>query len=397
MSTKVQSRRPKSGRRKMPVAAIVILITITLLILVAVFGVYYLLNLYKPTPAPVDPSKVPEGLLTGDITTDEHGNFNPDDVRRKDFYTFLVLGKDVSGYNTDVFMLISFDVGNHAISVMQIPRDTYVETDGSQYKINALYAHMRSKARSSSTAKLSETELLHAGMKGVAGVLQDNLNIFIDYYVIMDLQGFRNIVDSIGGVYMYVPQDMVYSDPEQNLYINLKQGYQTLNGEEAEQFVRYRKGYAMQDLTRIEAQKLFMSALVNQVKAKLSVTTVANIAQQAWEYVDTSLSAADLVYFAKEFFAVDNANIAMLTCPGEATYVGRASYYVVHRAELLYMINQYYNVYKADISDDAFDANRAFVNESYDDVLKIYSAAFEGIEDYSHTVDDIGENGIPLY
>lgn len=398
MSTNSNYRRPKKQKRMFPRVAVILLLMIVLLIAVAAGGVYYLLKIYNPTPD-TNPDLIP--VDSGIVTTDENGNIDPDDYRKKDengknsFFTFLLLGKDVAGYNTDVFMLASFDVTNHTISIMQIPRDTYFERDDSHYKINALYAHERNKARRAATGDLTENDLIHAGMTGVRDALSEAMRINIDYYAIMDLQGFRNIVDCIGGVYMYVPRDMEYADPEQDLYINLKQGWQTLDGKKAEQFVRFRKGYKLGDVSRVEAQKLFMTAMIDQVKKSLSVTTVAGIAEQAWQYLDTSMSTADLIYFAKEFFSVSNDKIIMLTCPGEATYVGQASYYVVHRADLLNMVNRYFNVFRTDVTDAKFDPNHAFVSETDQEVMDIYQKPLSET-DNAHSAQDIENNGLIL-
>ena len=138
-----------------------------------------------------------------------------------------------------------------------------------------------------------------------------------------------------------------------------------------------------------------MTAMIEQVKKSLSVTTVAGIAEQAWQYMDTSMSVADLVYFEKEFFSVSNDKIIMLTCPGEATYVGQASYYVVHRADLLNMVNRYFNVFRTDVTDAKFDANHAFVSETDPEVMNIYQKPLSET-DNAHSSQDIEINGLIL-
>ena len=400
MNQKQTTNRPKKNRRKTARISGGILIVILLLIGIAVGAIYYLCNVYKPDPKPLITGKAPS------VTTDENGNtgtsdngnggdYNPPTVPQKEgFYNYLVLGKDVGGGNTDVFMLISFDTKNHSIALMQIPRDTYMEADGSHYKINSLYAHMRNRERRQNSG-LSESELTDAAMRDVCVALGNSLNMTIHYYAIMDLQGFRNIVDVLGGVYVDVPRDMTYVDKEQNLHIYLKKGPQRLDGEKAEQFVRFRKGYRLADITRIDAQKIFMTALINQVKTSLTVNTVGGMVQQVIKYVNTSMPVSDMVHFAQEFFSVDNANIYMLTCPGEATYVEGISYYVIHREQMLYYVNRYFNVYEADINEADFDSGRVFVSEQYSDVLSIYEKAFEQ-PDNERTAEDITNNGLPL-
>lgn len=100
--------------------------------------------------------------------------------------------------------------------------------------------------------------------------IEDLLGINIDHYVKIDLDAFRKIVDTVGGVEVDVPQDMDYEDPVQDLYIHLDAGLQTLNGEQAEQLVRFRK-YPTGDEGRIEVQQLFLKALAEKVLSSESI------------------------------------------------------------------------------------------------------------------------------
>ena len=81
----------------------------------------------------------------------------------------------------------------------------------------------------------------------------------------MKPDGFRNVIDALGGVWIDVPQDMKHNDdtPGMELHINLKKGYQLLDGDKAEQFCRFR-GYPTADLGRIEAQQTFLKELFKQ-------------------------------------------------------------------------------------------------------------------------------------
>ena len=86
--------------------------------------------------------------------------------------------------------------------------------------------------------------------------------------MLIDNQALIKLVDTIGGVKFYVPRDMKYDDPSQDLHIDLKQGMQTINGEKAEQLLRFRKGnhgetYSEEDggsndLGRMNTQRNFM-------------------------------------------------------------------------------------------------------------------------------------------
>ena len=123
--------------------------------------------------------------------------------------------------------------------------------------------HYRSRQRSGE----SEDKAYRNALDDVTGLLEKSLCIRINFSVIMDLDGFRGIVDAIGGVEMNITSPMVYDDPAQGLYINIPVGYQTLDGEAAEHFIRFRHDYIQGDLGRVNAQKMFLSAFFTKLKS----------------------------------------------------------------------------------------------------------------------------------
>ena len=132
----------------------------------------------------------------------------------------------------------------------QIPRDTYAEFNGTYGKINTAYKSFRAAA-----VRAKSADPTKAALESFADMFSKSFNIPIDFYVLINLKGFKAVVDRIGGVDMYVPYDMHYEDPEQDLYIHINKGQQTLMGDDAEGFVRYRSGYIMADIARGDAQK----------------------------------------------------------------------------------------------------------------------------------------------
>jgi LCP family protein required for cell wall assembly len=160
--------------------------------------------------------------------------------------------------------------------------------------------------------------------------IEEMLGIKIDYYVKVDLSGFKSIVDTIGGVYFTVPDGgLQYSDPTQNLYINLQGGYQLLDGEHSEQLVRFRKGYATQDLQRMQVQRAFIQEFIKQLMKKDTLmSNIPGLAANFIQYVETDFSITDA---AKYFDCIQNItgeNIKSETLPGKACMIGNGSYYV---------------------------------------------------------------------
>jgi len=224
--------------------------------------------------------------------------------------------------------------------------------------------------------------------------------LLIDYYVLVNLEGFRNIIDLIGGVKMDVPYDMEYDDPDQDLYINIKKGYQVLNGEKSEQFIRFRSGYIQGDIGRIDAQKLFMAALIAQLKEEFTADKLLGMAGEALKNVETSMSIPDITYFVKEFYLVDTMNINFINFPGSDVYA-TASYYIMNRTDTLTLFNRYFNVFTTDIPNERFDPLLIFDQQKTPSIHDIYSS--EPVEDilseYVTNSQSVFDNGlyIPIY
>lgn len=371
-------------KRKAPVVKIVLAVVI-ILILAIICGTAAFLKLYKPsvdtdvpfdtkTDKPSDITTAPDSDTPPEVTTEPStpsGNFTRDTKS----VNFLVVGRDAAGWNTDVIMLVNFNMEKGSLSVMQMPRDTYIEIDRVRGRINTAMVTMRSAAYAKDKS-LSQEELLKAGMQGFCELLEKTLCIQIDGYAHVDLAGFRGIVDAIGGVVMDVPCDMDYEDPDQDLYIHLKAGSQLLNGKKAEQLVRFRSGYVQADIGRIDAQKMFLTALFKQLKTSMTVSTIPKLAEQVFKYVTTDVPLADIIIYAKELLGVDMGNISMMTLHGAAlqTETG-AWYYCMNREATLDMINTYFNVYDTPITEAMFDKTQAFTDEDNPAFNRIYEAA----------------------
>lgn len=381
MGSKMKKRTPKkkTGHKVLIVFVSILVFLIAVVGAVAAFAKYYTPSLDTDGPSfivdTVDPGTVDP------VSDDTESSDNPEYVRDTKIVNFLVMGRDKKAWNTDVIMLVNFNMRNGSLNILQIPRDTYIDLNGVRGRINTAMKTMRTLAYREDPS-LSQAELLDKGMKGAAALLEESLCIKIDGYAIVNLEGFRNVVNAIGGVYMNVPADMHYEDPDQDLYIHLKKGPQLLNGEKAEMFVRFRSGYLEADIGRIDAQKIFLTALFNQLKNNINISTVTEIVNQLVKYVSTDISIPDLVFYAKELLGVDLSGISMMTMPGEAVQTGKthgAWYYVINRKDSYNLINEYFNVYNKDIPDEAFDMNCAFTAEDLEHFNNIYYKEPEGI------------------
>lgn len=278
-------------------------------------------------------------------------------------YNILCCGTDVATGLSDTIVLVHL-APDGAVSAVQLPRDTYIEYNGTATKLNACVHNL--------------------GPAGAAKVLETALCIRIDYTVSVSTAAFAAVVDAVGGVWADIPFDMDYDDPYQNLHIHLKAGKRVLNGEEATQFVRYRSGYANGDLGRLDAQKQFLLSLYRTVREKLDFASVTKIITDVFPQVTTDMPLQDCLYFARRVLEQNTAASALtlLTAPGKALWTEQTatSYYVLGRKAMLDAVNTYLNVFDKDIPDGRFDPNRVFVKDGDDDFERIYTYAILNTE-----------------
>ncbi|MEE0434139.1 MAG: LCP family protein [Peptococcaceae bacterium] len=258
---------------------------------------------------------LPTAPTSSDVSGDE-------DVLEDDTYNVLLCGVDGKHENADTIVLASFNTEKKTLKLLSIPRDTMSNEDRAIQKINASYS------------------VDHPGnIEQTIREVEQVTALPIDRYAITTFEGFEKAIDAIGGVEMYVPSDLQYSDPYQDLEINLKQGNQVLDGQHALQFVRYRAGYATGDLGRINAQQLFFEALANELLDTSIITKVPALAKIVSEEMETDLTVSEMVWFFKQAQGMSADNIDMFVLPGSAEYVNDLSYYIPSESGIIDLIN----------------------------------------------------------
>ena len=316
-----QSKKKPVKKRKKGKGKIIALVILIIIALIAAAGVFWWKTQVKAPDIPIAP---------------EDAEDLPEDVQKNDgVYSVLVVGTDKVGLNTDTIFVASFDTINDKISVMSIPRDTMsANVKRSVKKINAAY----------SVGGKANMDNLKKEIRALVGFTPN-------YYVVVNLDAFAEIIDAIGGVKIDVPRDMNYDDPYQDLHIHLKKGEQVLDGQEAIGFVRYRKGYAEGDLGRVKAQQLFMTALAQQLAQPATITKLPAIADIINKNMKTDLAISDILWFGQQAVEVDMANdLQMFVLPGEAQYVSGLSYYIPSEKDILEIVNTHFNPYDKPIT-----------------------------------------------
>ncbi|MBQ9647183.1 MAG: LCP family protein [Oscillospiraceae bacterium] len=254
--------------------------------------------------------------------------------RRDDCWTFLLVGMDRGGGNTDSLMLVTYDVANQSVSVGSIARDTRVDVDRKLKKINAAYALSGKK------------------MDGLIEEVSKTFGVPVDYYFRVNVNGFVRLVNAVDGIDFNIPCYMDYDDPEQDLSIHYSKGTRHLNGQQALEVCRFRQnndGSGYGDEGRQQTQRGVLTAVVK--KALSHPEKLSDYVSIAEENLDTNLSVSNLAWFAAKALSFDTENLHLMSMPCE--WIN--PYMYLDPDETLAMVNEYFNPYTTPRTADMLD------------------------------------------
>lgn len=238
----------------------------------------------------------------------------------------MLMGLDKSGTRSDVMILAQLNLEDGKLNMLQIPRDTYMPNNGRwDHKINSAYGFGKEK--------------------GVFKEVGSLLGVNVDKYVIVDTKGFRDLIDTIGGVDFYVPQDMDYEDPDQDLYIHLKEGQQILDGDKAEQLVRFRS-YPTGDIGRMQVQSDFIGAVIDELLSLSNVFKVSDLVEDFSNIVKTNFTMNEMLNYAPHILSLERDRFYTHQLAGSAQYIGIVSYFVADDEANKLIIDEHFSPLK---------------------------------------------------
>lgn len=197
------------------------------------------------------------------------------EIKKNERKNVLLVGTDKSGVLADVIMIFSFSDEGNPLNVMSIQRDTEVYVGNYTWKINSV---------------------LQKGKEELVQTVKDITKIPIHDYAVVNFKAVEDVVNLLGGVDFYVPQDMDYEDPEQDLYIHLKKGQQWLNGANALKLLRFR-GYGMADIERTKVQRDFIQAAFKQKMKVEYIPKVEGIFNAVKNNISSSITLSDVLSY----------------------------------------------------------------------------------------------------
>lgn len=296
--------------------------------------------------------------------------------RRAGVFTLFIAATDEDETRTDSMMVLVFDTNSQTANVINIPRDTLVDTErrGAGKKLNASHA-------AGIEQQLDE----------VAGVI----GFRPDKYIVANFDGIADIVDAIGGIDYEIPFDMSYHDASQDLAIEFEQGWQHLDGEQVVEFLRWRHnddgtGYDDGDIGRVEKLQTFLVALGKEVLSPSNLFNIPAIAAAMSDNVDTDLTTSQVLWLGMQGMKLDmDEDVHMQTLTGDNAMVGSLWFFILDEEMVIDQINESFNPYLRRLTEDDF-------NIITPDDLGIYSSSWRterAIRYASYEAEEDGETG----
>ncbi|WP_223299249.1 LCP family protein [Paenibacillus darwinianus] len=249
----------------------------------------------------------------------------------------LLLGLDhrneTRSMNTDVLMVAAFNPKTKSAVVVSIPRDTLIQLDGySSRKANQYYNRFMIAAREQDglTGIAAETE----ARNDVKEMFGRYFDIPVQYSTVINFKGFSDVVDALGGVEVNVDMDMRYRDMADGTDIDLKAGLQELNGNQALDFVRYRKSndgtQESSDFERNQRQSQVLAALADKVKTLSVAAKLGSVIEAVGNNMTMDMPSKEIEALMSTYFGISKENIQFI--PLEGTW--RSPYVYVDEATL---------------------------------------------------------------
>ncbi len=260
---------------------------------------------------------------------------NKETLKNLDTLQVLVMGESTG--MSDTIIVCSYNPKTQKASMLSIPRDTYVENGNYKYsalnKINSLYSGGETPEKT-------------------VEAVNEITGLDIKYYILVDTEALIKLVDLIGGVEFDVPIDMDYDDSLQDLHIHLKQGYQTLTGEQAEQVVRFRHNndgssypyeYGNEDYGRMKTQRNLIISVAKQTIKLKNITEIGNIMNIMKEEVKTNIDFNLLLDYIPYAVNMNLDNIQTAQLPGESKQKSGGWFFFHDEEETIQIVNELFN------------------------------------------------------
>ncbi len=312
----------KSGKKKWSKKKTGITIAIILAVIIVLIGISFGKYVYQ---AEGDVKKAVLNMAS-DVAVNIVGNDEPI------FVLVLGISEDITSKLTDTIMVGGYNPETQKAFLVSIPRDTFVGTNEATAsgwdKINALY-------------QKDVTKTIKA--------VEERTGLNIDNYVVVRNTMLPALVNAVGQVEFDVPIDMDYDDPTQDLHIHLKAGVQMIDGDKAEQLLRFRhnndgssypSSYGDNDYGRMKTQREFIKVVAEHLIKVNNVGKLKAIAEAVFTNLETNMSIGDMIGYIPYAIGFNVDDLRMEQLPGSGAMLNKLSFYKASHTRSKALMNE---------------------------------------------------------
>jgi len=292
----------------------------------------------------------------------------------------LLLGVDSNGSHTDPWLgtrsdtivLLNIDPKTHSVNAISIPRDSkvYLPAEHGVQKINAAHAL--------------------GGIKLTKKTVEETLGVKVDRYIMVSDEAVKKLVDTLGGVPIYVEKRMHYNDYSGGLHINLNKGLNVLEGQDAVGYLRFRHD-GLGDIGRTQRQQWFLRGLLQKIQTPQAIAKIPEMLNIATTYVKTDLSLYEMSQYAALAKSFDMSKIEVATLPGGPNKKGHTSYWILDPDKTQEVVNRLIYRDKPDATDKKFVAGIMYSPEKEQEAMALKSQ----LQELGFEVNCLGRGHLP--
>ncbi|WP_299094711.1 LCP family protein [uncultured Metabacillus sp.] len=247
-----------------------------------------------------------------------------------------------NGGRSDTLMVATFNPEDQTMKLLSIPRDTRVDIPGEgRDKIN----HSFSKG----------------GKELTIETVEDFLNIPIDYYATVNFEGFKNIVDIVGGITVNVPFDFTQnSDDPKAEKLEFTEGPMELDGRHALAYARMRYQDPMGDIGRNERQQEVVKAVIDEIASAGTLFKVDQITDEVGNNVETNMKVSELLGFYQKYSGFNTNKIETIKLDGAGEEIDGISYWIPEDESVEEVQTELQNHLEIQLSSNTFEKEDEF-------------------------------------
>ncbi|MBR6808208.1 MAG: LCP family protein [Clostridia bacterium] len=362
-----------NGKKRKSCLGTILKFLILLAIPLIILGVY--LKFFR---TPEKEEATPEKVVTdteGEASEEGEAS-DPDSITfkvQKNEYDILVLGYDKTDNITNVVLVVNINDNDGTLRILQIPADTYFnlnsESDSYDNKVSNIFA---ARYDYYSAEGKKNGEATKKALEDTKNLLSDGLFVTINHAVLVDADGFGDIVDSsLEGVDVNIGEPITYFDADRESEVTVPEGKQTLNGDTVKALIML-YGSDGVDLDRIILQKNVINAFVGKVQTTMTnVIKLTAFVKEIVESLTTDMSMEEMLTFMTNMLKYGDMSTVTVTLPSQIC----GDSLVMNRAAALELINRYFNTYDKEIPLKYFDQKGYFCDKADEEAVEIYSAS----------------------